>query len=239
MNPLVPIVTANADATRPPTSPLHALWDGDPAVRDWTDSQWDAVLSEPNAAAQWHHLGQMAEALQAADGGQVIAPVPTSDALAFARGVVAAARRPEHAPQGASSSPAAPETTADNAAPVTAPQPLQRPVRPGRGGAAGVAANDPVFGWRLVAGFSALVAVAAVGWSIGSAPNVSPHPALRAQAPSAPPAEAVLVATPQGMVERDARLEALMRTHRQAGGGAGLQAPAGFLRAATHDAPER
>jgi hypothetical protein len=230
------LLPAAADTSAPTPGP-QALWDGDPAVRDWTDSQWDAVLSDPSATAHWHHLGQMAEALQAADRGQHIAPVPAADALAFARGVLAAVHQTESAPQ--ASAPLAPDASPPpEVAPVRLPS---RPVRPARGGAAGVAANDPVFGWRLVAGFSALVAVAALGWSNWSSLNANPHPALRAQAPaaSAPAPEAVLVATPQGVVERDARLEALMRTHRQAGGGAGLQAPAGFLRAATHDAPER
>ena len=51
--------------------------------------------------------------------------------------------------------------------------------------------------------------------------------------------EPVWVATPQGVMLRDPRLEELMRTHRQTGGGAVLQVPAGFLRAATHDAGQR
>jgi sigma-E factor negative regulatory protein RseA len=56
---------------------------------------------------------------------------------------------------------------------------------------------------------------------------------------SAAAPEPVWVNTPQGVVMRDPRMEELMHAHRQAGGGPVLQVPAGFLRAATHDAVQR
>jgi len=102
------------------------------------------------------------------------------------------------------------------------------------------AANDSVFRWKMVAGFASLAAVAAVGWStwLGSGvagPGASPQ---LVQAPAAPAAqaEAVLVATPQGPVVRDPRLEQLLAEHRQHGGMTALQASTGFLRNATFDA---
>jgi sigma-E factor negative regulatory protein RseA len=52
-------------------------------------------------------------------------------------------------------------------------------------------------------------------------------------------AEPVVVNTSQGVLIRDAQLEALMAEHRQFGGVSALQMPAGFLRNATHDANER
>lgn len=109
----------------------------------------------------------------------------------------------------------------------------------------GVAANDSVFRWKLVAGLASLAAVAAVGWSlVGSGgvqtpagpqlAGVSPAPAL-AEAP-----QAVVVQTPQGQMVRDPRLEQLLSEHRQFGGMSALQMPAGFLRNATYDeAPQR
>ena len=103
------------------------------------------------------------------------------------------------------------------------------------------AANDPVFRWKMVAGLASLAAVAAVGWTTWlssgmTVPQTSPQ--LVQAAPAAPSvsAEAVLVATPQGPVVRDARLEQLLAEHRQHGGMTALQASTGFLRNATFDA---
>lgn len=117
------------------------------------------------------------------------------------------------------------------------------------------AANDAVYRWKMVAGFASVAAVAAVAWSVvgmGGASSgegallastavnkpltrdASPAPLFAASAP-----EPIWVTTPQGVVLRDARMEELMRTHRQAGGGPVLQVPAGFLRAATHDVVQR
>ena len=42
-----------------------------------------------------------------------------------------------------------------------------------------------------------------------------------------------------GVVLRDPQLEALLSAHRQFGGASALQMPAGFLRNATYDAPQR
>lgn len=100
------------------------------------------------------------------------------------------------------------------------------------------AANDSVFRWKMVAGFASLAAVAAVGWSTllsGGVNGPTSAPQL-VQAPANPSADAVLVATPQGQVVRDPRLEQLLAEHRQHGGMTALQASTGFLRNATFDA---
>lgn len=113
------------------------------------------------------------------------------------------------------------------------------------------AANDPVFRWKLVAGFASLAAVMAVGWSvIGGAPAASGRgggePQLALVTPSASSATeqqasgAVLMNSPHGPVLRDARLEQLLAEYRQYGGMSALQMPAGFLRDATQDTdPQR
>ncbi len=99
------------------------------------------------------------------------------------------------------------------------------------------AANDSVFRWKMVAGFASLAAVAAVGWStwLGSGVTGPVAAPQLVQAPASSP-EAVLVATPQGAVVRDPRLEQLLAEHRQHGGMTALQASTGFLRNATFDA---
>ena len=142
------------------------------------------------------------------------------------------------------------QTRLRSEAPLTAPTPAFQPsqslavpqVR-------APAANDAVFRWKLVAGLASLAAVMAVSWSVlDSAPaGVGPGMAAPQLALSQPPPEGasavrsvataapVAVNTRQGVLLRDAELEALMAEHRQHGGVSALQMPAGFLRNATYD----
>jgi len=93
------------------------------------------------------------------------------------------------------------------------------------------AANDHSFYWKLVAGFASIAAVSAVGWSIvGSFAFVGPEWAF------APSSEQILIATPQGEMVRDARLQQWMEAHRQVGASAS-QIPSGFLRSAIFESP--
>ena len=119
------------------------------------------------------------------------------------------------------------------------------------------AANDSVFRWKLVAGLASLAAVMAVSWSVltnaptGGGPSAAaPQLALSQPAQegnTAIPAVKVTdsaaaplaVNTRQGVLIRDAALEALMAEHRQHGGVSALQMPAGFLRNATYDPDAR
>ena len=110
------------------------------------------------------------------------------------------------------------------------------------------AANDAVFRWKLVAGFASLAAVMAVSWSVvsgsGSGGDAgarlasnTPAPVATASAPAV--AAPVAVNTGQGVVIRDAQLEALLAEHRQHGGMSALQMPSGFIRNATYEAAGR
>jgi len=119
------------------------------------------------------------------------------------------------------------------------------------------AANDAVFRWKLVAGLASLAAVMAVSWSVletapmGAVPNaVAPQLALsqpspedagvvRLAATASSVAAPLAINTRQGVLIRDAELEALMAEHRQHGGISALQMPAGFLRNATFDSNAR
>lgn len=99
----------------------------------------------------------------------------------------------------------------------------------------GPAANDGDFRWKLVAGFASLAAVSAIAWNAAGlllAPASAPQ---LAQAPIS--AQQVVVASPQGPVVRDARLEELLAAHKQLGGTSALQEPSGFLRNATFETP--
>ena len=95
------------------------------------------------------------------------------------------------------------------------------------------ASNDGSFRWKLVAGFASLAAVASVAWNMSgiSSPAITPQLA-QVQVPL----QQVLVASPQGPVLRDVRLEELLAAHRQLGGKYALHEPSGFLRNATFEA---
>jgi sigma-E factor negative regulatory protein RseA len=97
----------------------------------------------------------------------------------------------------------------------------------------GEAANDGDFRWKLVAGIASLAAVSAIAWNAAGLLSPAAAPQL-AQAPISPQ---VLVASPQGPMVRDARLEELLAAHKQLGGTSALQEPSGFLRNATFETP--
>lgn len=94
------------------------------------------------------------------------------------------------------------------------------------------AANDESFRWKLMAGLASLAAVAAIAWNASgllALPASAPQLAQAANAPQ------VVVASPQGLMVRDARLEELLAAHAQLGGSSALQVPSGFLRNATFE----
>ncbi|MGE0100070.1 MAG: sigma-E factor negative regulatory protein [Hydrogenophaga sp.] len=126
------------------------------------------------------------------------------------------------------------------------------------------AANDPVFRWKILAGFASLAAVMAVSWGViggasqGAGGQVGPQLASSASPASvapgvagppvavpvasttpSPPSNELVVNTGQGPLIRDARLEELLAEHRQHGGMSALQMPTGFIRGATYDASGR
>lgn len=139
----------------------------------------------------------------------------------------------------------------DNSAGVEAqPRAVAEPVASVPGQGRREAANDALFRWKLVAGFASLAAVMAVSWSVVSGSNglttgaqlASNAPAAGATvaAAAAPAVGApVAVSTGQGVVIRDAQLEALLAEHRQHGGMSALQMPSGFIRNATYEAAGR
>ncbi|AVS73512.1 sigma-E factor negative regulatory protein [Paracidovorax cattleyae] len=113
--------------------------------------------------------------------------------------------------------------------------------------AQGEAANAAVFRWKMVAGLASLAAVGVLGWSSLSGGGAPAGDATRlAAVPSrmeAPAATTLVSATdpagePQVML-RDPRLDELLAAHRQYGGASALQMPAGFLRNATFETPQR
>ncbi|RYX97664.1 MAG: anti-sigma factor [Comamonadaceae bacterium] len=103
------------------------------------------------------------------------------------------------------------------------------------------AAND--FRWKMVAGFASVAAVAAIAWTVTGMSSVPAGPQLALQSPPQTQPqqrqlageEQILVASPQGTMVRDARLEEMLAAHKQFGGTSALQVPSGFLRNATFE----
>lgn len=106
------------------------------------------------------------------------------------------------------------------------------------------AANDPVFRWKLVAGFASLTAVCAVAWQmagLGLPGPQSPESGQSGLLVQRQPSSLLVVAAPAGMVPPASRMEELLAAHRQYGGGSAVQIPGPFLRNAAFaiDAPGR
>lgn len=93
----------------------------------------------------------------------------------------------------------------------------------------GVAANDGVFRWKLLAGFATLAAVSVITWTAVGSAGLSPASLQLAQGRDT---TQVLVTSPQGVMVRDARLNELIEAHKQLGSTSALQAPSGFLQSA-------
>lgn len=219
---------------------ISAWMDGDLAFAEFTG---EGDLPPEGATDTWHRYHLIGDVLRGGSPAAFVcsdAARNSARAHAFARAIVAQAAA---ASRTTDALPA--ETVVAKPVVIAMPRPVAM---------AAPAANDAVFRWKMVAGFASVAAVAAVAWSVVGLGGSPGEGALLAAAPverqlarpaapvplfvaSAP--EPVWVSTPQGVVLRDARMEELMRTHRQAGGGPALQVPAGFLRAATHDAAQR
>lgn len=93
------------------------------------------------------------------------------------------------------------------------------------------AANSSVFRWKVAAGFASVAAVAALSWNLMGG-SLAPQGAQLASVPAGM-STPVVVATEEGDVLRDPRLDALMASHQQHASRASLQTPAEFLRNAS------
>lgn len=93
------------------------------------------------------------------------------------------------------------------------------------------AANSSVFRWKVAASFATVAAVAALGWNLLGTVN-APQGVQLAAAPASI-STPVLVATGEGDVLRDPKLDALLANHQQYASRPSLQTPAEFLRNAS------
>lgn len=107
------------------------------------------------------------------------------------------------------------------------------------------AANASVFRWKMLAGFASLAVVASVGWNSWDRLQQNAAPIGTQLAVATPSAlsrgevEANVESSAPSLMIRDPRLDELLAAHKQFGGTAALQMPAGFLRNANFEAPSR
>ncbi len=102
------------------------------------------------------------------------------------------------------------------------------------------ASNDGYFRWKRVAGFACAAVICAVAWNASVLILPSPRPQLAQSGALAGDTEPlqVVVASPQGLMVRDARLEELLTAHKQLGATSAWPVPSGFLRNATFETPQ-
>lgn len=192
---------------------LSAVLDGDASAQSLAP-----LGADPGQAlSTWAAYVAIGEALR----GQAL---PAADP-AFVSGVMARIAHESIAPVAASRSP------------IVGPAPVS--ALPRR-----EAANDSLWRWKAVAGVATLMAVGTLAWQVVVAPAPQAGPQWAGW--TAPEQQVVAaaqpvqtVATQHGLLLRDPQLQELMAAHRQYGGVSALQMPAGFLRNATYDVPQR
>lgn len=209
---------------------ISALADGQ-LEGEALDQALDGACGDPDAQATWQAYHVIGDVLRSAE----LAPGASSERFLAALQARLAQEPAPHA------EPAAPPQRPLAASPVVA--------NPARG-----AANDGAYRWKLVAGLASVAAVAAVGWSVlgGGAGDADGARLARAGVVSGGPAAQALAQVPAGSGQalvvrasagqamiRDPRLDELLAAHRQRGSESALQMPAGFLRNATFEAPDR
>ncbi len=199
---------------------LSALADGQLAGDDFA-AALEACRQGDSALASWHTYHLIGDVLRSP------APVAQAADRAFLERLNQRLAQEEVL---VSARPAAPKAFDPGAATQAGAQPVGDVIHH-----RGPASNEANFRWKLLAGFASLAAVAAIAWNASGllAPGAAPLPQL-AQASDS---QSVLVASPQGPMVRDARLEELLAAHKQQGAASALQAPSGFLRNATFETP--
>lgn len=111
------------------------------------------------------------------------------------------------------------------AAPALVRQPVVALAAPGA-----AAANDGHFRWKLLAGVASLAVISAMAWKTTQPLAPGAAPALAGAASTQ-----ILVASPQGTMVRDTRLQELLAAHNQFGATSVLQEPSGFLHSAAFE----
>lgn len=192
---------------------LSALADGELRSEELPDALTACVHSDEAALASWASYHLIGDVLRAPAAARVQSADSHFLHRLNQRLALESAPAPAKTPV---------QAGPDTSLPVDAPAPLRA-----------AASNDDSFGWKLVAGLASMAAVSAIAWNAFGLSRPSPAPQIAQGSDAAQ----IIVASPQGPVVRDKRLDELLAAHRQLGGGTALQVPLGFLRNAAFETP--
>ena len=223
-------------SSNPDEEYLSALADGELSQADCTDALL-LLGGSPQAARQWntyHLIGDALRSAQASAGGQTWGADPDfvqrlSQRLANEK------IAPAEFPFAGAYSPATPDTAAVISAEAFvefrhASLDLVGTVNPLL---IKDSANDGSFRWKMLAGFACMGTVASLAWSLVGSNSLESAAQLAQSAANGSQQQAV-VASPQGPIVRDTRLQELLAAHRQMGG-TSLPVPSGFVRNANFE----
>ena len=199
------------------TERISALADGQLHGEEFTHAV-TAVLGDPQALHTWHAYHVVGDVLRS-DGAAAAA-----QGLDFLNRLIS---RLEQEP-GYPMAPAFPDTgRVDTGA-----------------NARQAAVNAQVMRWRMVAGVACMGFAGLLGFGLWGQESKAPGVNLLAVAPAGSVAQAVVVSnrtenTEAGVMLRDPVLDGLVREHQRLGGHSALQLPAGFMRSAVYEGPNR
>lgn len=210
---------------------LSALADGELMLEE-VFALFQTCGQNPAASDSWNTYHAIGEVLRSPGS-----PVQLTDLAFVARLNQQLAKEPSFAsgPQTSISTSTITFTSTPNSGVV--PMPVATTLAGERTGAA---SNDGHFRWKMLAGFACVAAVCAITWSVSGSmlPAAGPQLAqLGTLAGGTAPAQ-VVVASPQGPMMRNARLEELLAAHKQLGATSAWPVPSGFLRNATFETPQ-
>ena len=197
---------------------MSALADGQ-LRDDELASAWQMIEKNDDASISWNYYHLIGDVLRSPVASSHLASIPASVSFVNRLNLKLHAKEP----QAKVADPLVePLVVRSSSAPLHVPHKSQR----------GTAANDDVFRWKLLAGFASLAAVSVITWSATGPTGLAD---LSPQIAQSRNATQILVASPQGIVVQDARLNELLAAHKQLGSMSALQAPPGFLQSAAFE----
>ena len=202
---------------------LSALADGELQQQEWS-ALLQACVHDPAASGHWNSYHLIGEALRCPGGA-----VQLTDALFLTRLNLQLAKQPHAGPELQTTMPMPYSGVVCASASTTTLGDRREP-----------ASNDDHFRWKMVAGLACAAIVCVVAWntSVSMLPAAGPQLAQSGTLTGGTEPQQVVVASPQGLIMRDARLEELLTAHKHLGATSAWPVPSGFLRNATFETPQ-
>lgn len=206
-----------SDISAPLNEQISALMDGAVSAQECVGAV-QRVLDDPHGMRVWHNYHVVGDVLRGVE------PVSTGDGHAFWETLsLQLAKEPTPAQWG--------NGGVDEPVSLQAAALIPNTTR--------VAANAPVWRWKLIAGAACSALVAVIGTGLWTQQVTPAGVQVAAQTTPHDTQTLAVVDGAAGVMLRDPHLDQLMAAHQQLGGHSALQAPSGFLRNATYQGPAR